>query len=53
MKHTLTRKLTVVGAAAALALGVAACEIEEGENGDVDNVQDDPILDDGLDEGIE
>ncbi|MFN2347238.1 MAG: hypothetical protein ABR616_16185 [Dermatophilaceae bacterium] len=41
MKRTLTTKLTLAGAAAALALGGAACEVEEG---DVDPVED-PALD--------
>lgn len=52
MKHTLTKKLTVASAAAALALGAAACEIEE--DGDLNGgVDEDPILDDGVDDGVD
>ncbi len=40
MKRTLTTKVTLAGAVAALALGAAACEVE---NGDVDPA-DDPVL---------
>lgn len=45
MKHTLTRKLTLAGAAAALALGAAACEIED-DGGDLDPGLEDPVLED-------
>ncbi len=41
MKRTLTTKLTLAGAAAALALGAAACEVE---NGDLGDPVDDPLL---------
>ena len=40
MKRTLTTKLTLATAAAALALGGAACEVEEG---DIDPAED-PLL---------
>lgn len=44
---TWTRKLTIVGAAAAISLGAAACEIED--NGGLDDPGiDDPALDDPL-----
>ena len=47
MKNTLTRKLTVAGAAAALALGAAACEIDDPENGELDpGLEEDPVLED-------
>jgi hypothetical protein len=49
MKRTLTTKLTLASAAAALALGAAACEVEE--NG-ADTTTEDPLLDDGADDGV-
>ena len=44
MKRTLATKLTLATAAAALALGGAACEVEEG---DVDPVEDPMIEEEG------
>jgi hypothetical protein len=41
MKRTRTTKVTLAGAVAALALGAAACEVE---NGDVGDPADDPVL---------
>jgi hypothetical protein len=50
MKRTLTTKLTLASAAAALALGAAACEVED--NG-ADPGTEDPLLDDGAeDDGL-
>ena len=45
MKRSLTTRLTFLSAAAALALGAAACEVEDPEN------IEDPALDDGGLEG--
>lgn len=44
MKRTLTTKLTLTTAAAALALGATACDVED-PNGADDGV-DDPVLED-------
>ena len=41
MKRTLTTKLTLASAAAALALGAAACEVEDG---DLEDPVEDPLL---------
>ena len=41
MKRTLATRLTLAGAAAALAVGGAACDVE---NGDVGDPGDDPLL---------
>jgi hypothetical protein len=49
MKRTLTMKITLASAAGALALGAAACEVEE--NG-ADTTTDDELLDDGSEEGL-
>ena len=51
MKSTLARKLTITASAAALALGAAACDVED--PGDLDGDLDDPVLeDDGLDDDL-
>lgn len=44
MKRTLTMKLAIAGGTAALALGAAACEVND--NGTGDPMMDDPVLDD-------
>jgi hypothetical protein len=49
MKRTLTMKITLASAAGALALGAAACEVED--NG-ADTTEEDPLLDDGADDGL-
>ncbi|MEX2551290.1 MAG: hypothetical protein WD638_13800 [Nitriliruptoraceae bacterium] len=49
MKRSLTTRLTFLSAAAALALGAAACEVEDPEN--IDDGIEDPGLDDGGLEG--
>ncbi len=49
MRRNLTTKLALSGAAAALALGAAACEVEEGPGGDTGI--DDPLMDDTVTEG--
>ena len=49
MKHTLTTKITLASAAAALALGAAACEVEDNGAG---TTEEDPLLDDGSDEEL-
>lgn len=41
MKRTLATRLTLAGAAATLALGAAACDVD---NGDFEDPMDDPIL---------
>jgi len=46
VKRSLTTRLTSLSAAAALALGAAACEVEDPEN--LDGGVEDPLLDDGL-----
>lgn len=46
MKRTLANKLTVLSGAAALALGAAACDVEEPEAGE-DQIQDPALEDDG------
>lgn len=48
MKRTKLTKLALATSAAALALGAAACEIE---NGELDPVED-PLLDDSFDEDL-
>lgn len=50
MKRTLTTKLAVAGGVAALALGAAACEVEEGDGLDP-GLEDGGLDDGGLDEG--
>ena len=47
MKRTLASKIVMASSAAALALGAAACEVEEG-NGDP-LMEDNDLLDDGDD----
>jgi hypothetical protein len=44
VKRTLTTKLALAGGVAALALGAAACEVEDG----TDTTMEDPVLDDGF-----
>ncbi len=46
MKRSLSTRLTFLGAAVAMALGAAACEVEDPEN--LDDGVEDPLLDDGL-----
>lgn len=41
MKRTLATRLTLAAAAATLALGAAACEVE---NGDLEDPAEDPLL---------
>jgi hypothetical protein len=43
VKRTLTTKLALAGGVAALALGAAACEVDDG----TDTTVEDPVLDDG------
>ena len=45
MKRTLTAKMTLLSGAAALALGAAACEVENG-------TMDDPVQDDFTDDDL-
>jgi hypothetical protein len=47
VKRTLTTKLALAGGVAALALGAAACEVEDG----TDTTVEDPVLDDGFEDG--
>lgn len=49
MKRTFSTKMTLLGGAAALALGAAACEVED-PNGLDDPLQDDLMEDDLLEE---
>ena len=49
MKRTLSAKMTLLGGAAALALGAAACEVED-PNGLDDPLQDDLMEDDLMEE---
>lgn len=50
MKRTLTTKLALAGGVAALALGAAACEVDDG----TDTTVEDPVLDEGFeDDGFE
>ncbi len=51
MRRTLTTKIAVAGGAAALALGAAACEVEPADGGDP--ALQDPMMDDGLDGGLD
>jgi hypothetical protein len=44
VKRTLTMKLAIAGGTAALALGAAACEVDD--TGTQDPMMDDPVLDD-------
>jgi hypothetical protein len=44
VKRTLTSKLALAGGVAALALGAAACEVED--DGGLDPGVEDPVLDD-------
>ena len=49
MKRTLTTKLTLASAAAALALGAAACEVDDGgDAGTEDPLMEEEGGDDGL-----
>ncbi len=50
MKRTLPMRITLAGAAGALALGAAACEVEE--NGADPTPTEDPLLDDGSGDGL-
>lgn len=50
MKRTLTMRIALAGAAGALALGAAACEVEE--NGAETTTEEDSLLDDGSDDGL-
>ena len=50
MKRTLSTRMTVATAAAALALGAAACEVEDGGTGD--ETMEEPLLDDGSGDGL-
>lgn len=51
MKRSLTTRLTFLSAAAALALGAAACEVEDPDT--IDDGVEDPLLeDDGLEEDL-
>ena len=45
MKRTLTAKMTLLGGAAALARGAAACEVDNG-------LDDDPIQDDFMEDDL-
>lgn len=48
MKRTLATKIVMASSAAALALGAAACEVEEGNGGDP-LMEENDLLDDGGD----
>jgi hypothetical protein len=51
MKRSLSAKMTVLGGVAALALGAAACEVEDPDT--IDDGVEDPLLeDDGLEEDL-
>lgn len=55
MTHTWTTKLTLTGAAAALALGATACQVEDDDpvptqDPAIEPGEDDPILDGEVDE---
>ncbi|GGI05812.1 hypothetical protein [Egicoccus halophilus] len=52
MKRTLMHRLTIAASASALALGAAACQVEDGGDG-LDPAQEDPLMDDGMtDDGL-
>ncbi len=48
MKRTLSMKMTLLGGAAALALGAAACEVEDPEGVEEELPEDDLLEDEDL-----
>lgn len=51
MKHTLAGKIAMTGAVAAMAFGVAACEVDDTAVAPGQEApEDDPLMDDGVED---